>query len=118
MFRDALRIGQLASVTASGPEQSAELREVLSYFDQAGVIRPCQTGLAKLVGGRASEIVAAARAALSVRDPQRIHAAAHSLRTAAEDAATRAASDTLVIAGIVINAPQHAVAAPKLEHAA
>jgi hypothetical protein len=39
MFRDAVRIAQLAAATAPGPQQRAILSEALSYFDQAAAIR-------------------------------------------------------------------------------
>jgi uncharacterized membrane protein YccC len=39
MFRDAVRIAQLAAATAPGPQQHALFREGLSYFDEAAAIR-------------------------------------------------------------------------------
>jgi uncharacterized membrane protein YccC len=39
MFRDAVRIGQLAAATSAGPQQHALFSEALSYFDEAAAIR-------------------------------------------------------------------------------
>jgi uncharacterized membrane protein YccC len=39
MFRDAVRIAQLAAATAQGPQRRAILGEALSYFDRAAAIR-------------------------------------------------------------------------------
>jgi hypothetical protein len=39
MFRDAMRIAQLAGATRGSPQQRAVLTAALSYFDQAGAIQ-------------------------------------------------------------------------------
>jgi uncharacterized membrane protein YccC len=44
MFRDAMRIAQLAGVARGSPQQGAVLSEALSCFDQAGAIRLSHVG--------------------------------------------------------------------------
>jgi hypothetical protein len=119
MFRDAMRIAQLASAARSSPQQRAVLTEALSCFDQAGVIRLSHAGLARLAADPGSQIVATARTALSGRDPQGICDALRSLAgsNATEDGGLRAARDALVGAAIVIDAARRA-AEPAMEQAA
>ena len=50
MFRDAVRIGQIAGTGAAGPQQHAVLEEALMLFDQAAMIRLCTASLASLAG--------------------------------------------------------------------
>jgi uncharacterized membrane protein YccC len=119
MFRDAMRIAQLAGVTRRSPRQRAVLTEALSRFDQAGAIRLSHAGLARLKAEAGSKIVAIARTALSARDSQGICDAARALAggDATEDGGTRAAHDALVGAAIVVDAARRA-AEPALEQAA
>jgi hypothetical protein len=119
MFRDAMRIGQLTSVRTADPQQRAVSRQALSCFDQAAAIRLCDASLARLAGGPRSDVVATAQAALSARDPQRIHDAARALAgtAGAEDAGMLATLDALVVAGIVIESAEHAVE-PRVEQSA
>jgi uncharacterized membrane protein YccC len=119
MFRDAMRIAQVAGVTRGSPQQRAALTEALSCFDQAGAIRLGHADLARLAADPGSQIVANAKAALSACNPQRIRDAARSLggSDATEDRGTRAARDALVGAAIVIDAARRAVA-PAMEQAA
>src|SRR5215468_1933907 len=116
MFRDAMRIAQLAGATRGSPQQRAVLTEALSSFDQAGAIRLSHAGLARLAADPGSQIVATAEAALSVRDPQAIFDAARVLAgsDATQDGGMRAARDALVGAAIVIDAAQRA-AEPAME---
>ena len=51
MFRDAVRIGQIAGAGAAEPQQHAVLEEALMLFDQAAMIRLCTASLARLAGG-------------------------------------------------------------------
>jgi hypothetical protein len=119
MFRDAMRIAQLAGATRGSPQQRAVLTEALSCFDQAGVIRLSHAGLARLAADPGSQIVATANTALSARDPQGICDAARALAgsDATEDGGMRAARDALVGAAIVIDAARRA-AEPAMEQAA
>jgi pyruvate dehydrogenase (quinone) len=48
MFRDATRIGQIATAADGLPGQRAVLEEALSCFDQAAAIRLCDESLAQL----------------------------------------------------------------------
>ena len=119
MFRDAMRIAQLAGATRGSPQQRAVLTEALSCFDQAGAIRLSHAGLALLAADPESPIVATAKTALSARNPQWIHDAARALAGsgATEEGGLRAACDALVGAAIVIDAAGHA-AEPAKERAA
>jgi hypothetical protein len=119
MFRDAMRIAQLAGAVRGSPRQRAVLTEALSCFDQAGAIRLSHAGLARLAADPGSPIVVTARTALCTRDPHGIWDAARSLAgsDATEDGGMRAARDALVGAAIVIDAARRA-AEPAMEHAA
>jgi hypothetical protein len=119
MFRDAMRIAQLAGATRGSPQQWAVLTEALSCFDQAGVIRLSHAGLARLKTDAGSKIIAIAKTALSARDPQGICDAARALAGsgATEDSDMRAARDALVGAAIVIDAARR-TAEPATEQAA
>ena len=119
MFRDAMRIAQLAGVTRGSPQQRAVLTEALSCFDQAGAIRLSHGGLAGLAANPGSQIVAAAETALSARDPQGICDAARALAgsDATEGGNMRAARDALVGAAIVIDVARR-TAEPAMEQAA
>ena len=119
MFRDAMRIAQLAGATRGSPRQRAVLTEAMSCFDQAGAIRLSHAGLARLATDPGSQIVATATTALSARDPQGICDAVRSLAEsdATDDGGMRAARDALVSAAIVIDAARRA-AEPQLEQAA
>jgi len=119
MFRDAMRIAQLAGATRGNPRQRAVLAEALSCFDQAGAIRLSHAGLDGLAADPGSQIVAIAKTALSARDPQGVCNAARALAgtDATEDSNMRAARDTLVGAAIVIDAARRA-GEPAMEQAA
>jgi Fusaric acid resistance protein family len=111
MFRDAVRVGQIAAAARTGPQDRASVEEALSYFDQAAAIRICGVKLAQLGHGPLANLAAEARTAVLSRDPQLIRAAAHSLRQAAgaEDSLATATSAALVLASAVIDAaPLHA----------
>jgi len=119
MFRDAMRIAQLAGVTRGSPQQRAVLTEALSCFDQAGAIRLSHAGLDRLAADPGSQIVATAKTALSARDPQGIREAALALARsdATKVCGMRTAGDALVGAAIVIDAARRA-AEPATEQAA
>jgi uncharacterized membrane protein YccC len=119
MFRDAMRIAQLAGATRGSPQQRAVLTEALSCFDQAGAIRLSHAGFARLAADPGSQIVATVETALSARDSQGIRDAARALAgsDATEDGDLRAARDALVGAAIVIDAARRA-AEPAMERAA
>jgi hypothetical protein len=119
MFRDAMRIAQLAGAARGSPQERAVLTEALSCFDQAGAIRLSHADLARLEADPGSQIVATAKTALSARDPQGIRDAARLLAgtDATEDGGMRAARDALVGAAIVIDAARRA-AEPAMEQAA
>jgi len=119
MFRDAMRIAQLAGASRGSPQQRAVLTEALSCFDQAGAIRLSHNALARLAADPGSQTVAIVNTALSARDPQGIRDAAHALASsdATEDGGMRAARDALVGAAIVIAAARRA-AEPAMEQAA
>jgi uncharacterized membrane protein YccC len=109
MFRDAVRVGQIAAAGGDLQHRSA-VEEALSYFDQAGAIRLCDAKLTQLADDATdsplASLAADARSALVDRDTQRIHASARSLREAAQGDTrlATAASAALLLAGAVIEA--------------
>ena len=119
MFRDAMRIAQLAGAARGSPQQRAVLIEAVSCFDQTGAIRLSHACLARLAADPGPQIVAIARTALSARDPQGIRDAARALAGSdvTEDSDMRAARDALVGAAIVIDAARR-VAEPPMEQVA
>jgi uncharacterized membrane protein YccC len=87
MFRDAVRIRQIAGEGAPNPQDRAILQEAVAVFDQAAVIRLCESSLARLTGGPLAVPADQARKALATRDGQAIRRAALALHdTAAKDA--------------------------------
>jgi uncharacterized membrane protein YccC len=109
MFRDATRIGQIATVGEPGPEQQAFLEEALSCFDQAAAIRLCDASLAQLVRTPhyQSRLALEGRKALAERDTQRMRGLGADLQIAASarDALATAASGALMVAAVVLDAP-------------
>jgi hypothetical protein len=106
MFRDAVRVGQIAAAVDTGPQHRGCVEEALSYFEQAAAIRFCGAKLAELAHGPMASLAAEARKALLNRDAQLIRATAHSLRqtAGADDSLVTATSAALVIASAVIDA--------------
>jgi uncharacterized membrane protein YccC len=119
MYRDVIRIAQLAGATRGSRQQQAVLTKALSFFDQAGAIRLSHTAVARIAANAGSQVVATVMTALSARDPQGIRDAALALAgsDATEDSGMRAARDALVGAAIVIDAARRA-AEPAMEQAA
>ena len=76
MFRDAVRIGQIAGQGISNPQDRAVLEEALAAFDQAAVIRLCEASLARLTDGAPGGAADQARKALAARDVPAIRRAA------------------------------------------
>jgi hypothetical protein len=106
MFRDAVRVGQIASAGGTDPQHRIAVEEALSYFDQAAAIRSCDAKLTQLADGPLASQVAEARTALIDRDTQRVRASARSLREAApgDESLPIATSAALLLAGAVIEA--------------
>jgi hypothetical protein len=104
MFRDAMRIAQLSAMEAADKQQHrAGLDGALRTFDQAGMIRLCNTALARLVPGPLAD---GAWTALATRDPSFLRQAADALsNSAAETAAVAAASAALHTASVVMETP-------------
>jgi hypothetical protein len=107
MFRDATRIGQIATAGDDGPRRRAVLEEALSCFDQAAAIRLCDERLAQLARTPLSHLALEGRRALAERDTRRMRELGQGLQNAAsaEDAFARAASGALVLAAVVLDAP-------------
>jgi len=110
MFRDAVRVGQIASAGSTDLQYRISIEEALSYFDQAAAIRLSDAKLTQLVGDPTdsplASLAAEARTALVDRDAQRIRASARSLREAApgDESLAIATSAALLLAGAVIEA--------------
>ena len=87
MFRDAVRIRQIAGEGVPTAQVCAILQEAVALFDQAAAIRLCGASLARLAGGPLAASADQARKALATRDVQAIRRAALALHdTAARDA--------------------------------
>ena len=105
MFRDAVRVGQIAATTGTDPQRRTLVEESLSYFDQAATLRFCDAKLTQLADAPLASLAADARTALVDRDAQRIRAIALSLREAAPgERLANATSAALLLAGAVIEA--------------
>ncbi len=110
MFRDATRIGQIATTGDDDSQRRAVLEKALCCFDQAAAIRLCSERLAQLARPPLSHLALEARIALAERDTQRMRALGQDLQNAAspEDASARSASAMLILAGAVLDAAERA----------
>src|SRR5215831_13071326 len=111
MFRDAVRVGQIAAAGGTDLQHHIAVHEAFSYFDQAAAVRLSDAKLPQLADGPLASLAAEARTALVDRDAQRIRASARRLREAVPGYARLAtvASAALLLAGAVIEAaPSHA----------
>jgi hypothetical protein len=121
MFRDAVRVGQIASAGGTDPQHRTAVEKALSYFDQAAAIRLCDAKLTQLsddsTDSPLASLAAEARAALADRDAHRIRASARSLREAAlgDTRLAIATSAALLLAGAVIEAAPAEVANAPME---
>lgn len=106
MFRDAVRIGQIAAADGTGPQDRASVEEARAYFDQAAAMRVCGAKLTRLAHSPWACLAAEARTALINRDTQLIRSTAYSLRRAAgtDEPVATATSAALVVASAVIDA--------------
>jgi hypothetical protein len=105
MFRDAVRVGQIAATAGTDPQRRTLVEEALSYFDQAATLRFCDAKLTQLADGPSASLAADARTSLVDRDAQRIRTIARSLREAAPgERLANATSAALLLAGAVIEA--------------
>jgi uncharacterized membrane protein YccC len=102
MFRDATRIGQIATAGDDGPERRAILESALSYFDQAAAIRLCDERLAELAQSPLSHLALEGRRALIERDTQRMRGLCKDLQAACVVEAS--ASGALILASAVLEA--------------
>jgi uncharacterized membrane protein YccC len=103
MFRDAVRIGQIAGAGVPGPQHRVVLDEALTLFDQAAMFRLCDASLRGLTDGPLASLADQARSALGRRDVQSIRRAASDIQEAApEDALARAISGALQVASLVM----------------
>ena len=105
MFRDAVRVGQIAASVGTGPLRGS-IGKVLSYFDQAAAIRLCGAKLTRLADGPSAGAAAEARTALVNRDADLIRASARRLRVTApvDDPLATSTSAALVVASAIIDA--------------
>jgi uncharacterized membrane protein YccC len=103
MFRDAVRIGQIAGTGAAGPQQRAVLEQALVLFDRAAMIRLCDARLTRLATGPAADLAEQAQQALIARDSQAMRRAASALHAAAtDDGLVLEASEALQAASLVL----------------
>jgi uncharacterized membrane protein YccC len=106
MFRDATRIGQMATAGDDGPGRRAILEDALSCFDQAAAIRLCDERLAQLARTPLSSLALEGRRALVARDTQSMRGLGGDLQAAAgdDDAFATAATGTLIVAAVILDA--------------
>ena len=97
MFRDAVRIGQIAGAGVPGPQQRIVLEEALTLFDQAATFGLCDASLRGLADGLPAGLVDRARKALVSRDVQSIRQAASDLQEAAPAASAALQAASLVM---------------------
>jgi uncharacterized membrane protein YccC len=108
MFRDAVRIGQIAGAGAPGPQHRIVLEEALTLFDQAEMIRLCDASLRGLADGLPASLADQARRALGRRHVQSIRRAASDIQEAApEEVLARATSGALQAASLVMEGKGH-----------
>jgi hypothetical protein len=114
MFRDAVRVGQIASAGGTDLQHRTSIEEALSHFDQAAAIRLSDAKLTQLADGPLASLVAEVRTALVDRDAQRIRATARSLVEAApgQCLAIRASAALLLAGAVIEAAPSQAADAP------
>lgn len=103
MFRDAVRVSQIATAGSPGPEQRADLEQALGLFDHAAQIRLGIASLARLAEGPAAGVAEQARQALLARDVPAIRRAAAAVGTLSiEDARAADAAGALHVASLVL----------------
>ena len=104
MFRDAMRIAQIAGMETATPQQAAAVAETERLFDQAGLFRLCRKHLSDLAVGPLAGLARHARRALALRDAPHLREAALSLHDAADgDARAIAASAAVYVASLVLD---------------
>ena len=103
MFRDAVRVSQIATAGSPGPEQRADLEQALALFDHAAQIRLGIASLARLAEGPAAGVAEQARQALLARDVPAIRRAAAAVGALSiEDARAADAAGALHVASLVL----------------
>ncbi|MGE0575133.1 MAG: FUSC family protein [Reyranella sp.] len=103
MFRDAVRVSQIAGAGSPDPQQRTDLEQALGLFDQAAQIRLGIASLARLADGPAAGVAEQARNALLARDIPAIQRAADALRVASiDDARAGEAAGALHVASLVL----------------
>jgi uncharacterized membrane protein YccC len=103
MFRDAVRIGQIAATGITDSQLKPVLDESLTLFDQAGIVRLCDTSLTELAAGPAASLTSQAREALASRNVQSMRDTAVALREMArQDACAAEASAAFDAATFVL----------------
>ena len=103
MFRDAVRIRQIADAGAVGSQQRVVLEEALKLFDQAAMIRLCDAHLRALIESPLESLADQARMALLRLDVRSIRRAASDIQEAApEDPFAWATSGALQAASFVL----------------
>lgn len=102
MFRDAVRIGQIAAAGVPDPAHRAVVEEALALFDRAGLVGQSEASLGRLADGPLADLADEARDALIRRDAPVLRRAALRLHEAAAEGAPAAdASRALFISGLV-----------------
>lgn len=102
MFHDAVRIGQIAATGITDSQLNAVLDESLILFDQAGIIRLCDTSLTELAAGPAAGLSTQARKALASRNVQSMRDSAAALRDVADQDACAAEASAALDAAISV----------------
>jgi uncharacterized membrane protein YccC len=103
-FRDAARIDQIVTASATAPNSPA-LDEAMRRFDQTATLRLCGSELGRLANGPLAGAADAAQTALAQRNASAVLASAKALREAAprHDPPADSACGALVLASVVFS---------------
>jgi len=104
-FRDATRIGQIATASGPAPNPSV-LNEAMRYFDRIAALRLCRSELDRLANGPLADAANAARTALAGLNANAMLASAKVLHEAAlpNDSSGDPACGALVLASVIFDA--------------
>lgn len=108
LFRDAVRIGQIATMAGAATQGRRAMQDAIVCFDRASTLHLCFSQLERLRGGSYAEAAATARRSIDLRDGAAMHASAAALCEAASQhaALVKPTCAALVLAGLAWSIPQ------------